>query len=237
MTTSAADRFLNAYVEIEQYLRSRYENKSGFHEHFPTLLQRAAAGEAVIRRNKTFLESVNDLRNLLNHKREDGEYLATPGEATIRKTEEIARALTAPSTVHELFRRTVLKTTTETEIGRALALMHEQELSQVPVFRNNVFIGMLTTNTLARWIGAHVEDEILDLKISVEDALRYQENSEVHLFVPRTMTAPEVIDAFDKAAERGQRLTALLITQNGKETEQLLGIVTAYDLPEAIAKA
>ncbi|WP_261665290.1 hypothetical protein [Deinococcus sp. Marseille-Q6407] len=43
------------------------------------------------------------------------------------------------------------------------------------------------------------------------------------------------IEAFEEHTDRGKRLSAVLITQNGKETEGLLGIVTVYDLPEAIA--
>lgn len=233
MNQNSADRFLTAFATIEQRMRSEYA--SDRHDTFYSLLRTAASSDRFIRKQQQFLQVASDLRNILSHNREDGEHLAAPAESMTRKLEAIAQKLAEPTRVIDLFRRQVVTVTPETEIGDALQLMRENNLSQIPVYRNSVFIGLLTTDTVARWIGVHIKNEILDLKVPVEDALQHKEDIETHLFVSRTAPVPEVIEAFEEHTDKGKRLSAVLITQNGKETEGLLGIVTVYDLPEAIA--
>jgi hypothetical protein len=38
--------------------------------------------------------------------------------------------------------------------------------------------------------------------------------------------------AFDAFLKRGKRLEAILLTENGRPTEQALGIVTVHDIPK-----
>jgi len=52
--------------------------------------------------------------------------------------------------------------------------------------------------------------------------------------LPRTALLSEVVNAFDAAERNGKRLDAILVTQSGRATESLLGIVTIHDIPKVL---
>lgn len=112
--------------------------------------------------------------------------------------------------------------------------MAKLELSQIPVYRNGVFVGLLTSDTVARWAGANVKEELVGFDAPVGEVLSHKEKIEKYAFITRQTTVFEVIEAFDVHTRRGERLSALLITHGGRESEKLLGIVTVYDLPKAM---
>ena len=45
-------------------------------------------------------------------------------------------------------------------------------------------------------------------------------------------TVADGLAAFDEYLSRGKRLEAILITQNGRSSEALLGIITVHDIPK-----
>ena len=67
---------------------------------------------------------------------------------------------------------------------------------------------------------------------SVVEVMHHQEDSENVQFLPRTATVADGLAAFDKFLHRGKRLEAILITNTGRPTEALLGIVTIHDIPK-----
>jgi hypothetical protein len=67
---------------------------------------------------------------------------------------------------------------------------------------------------------------------TVQEALRHTEYDANWQLLPRTALLSEVVNAFDAAERNGKRLDALLVTQSGRATESLLGIVTIHDVPK-----
>jgi CBS domain-containing protein len=171
------------------------------------------------------------------HRRLGNRYLAAVDEEVADHLEGIVRALTRGKDVYSVFQRAVTVTEVDAPVGEALTVMSRLSLSQLPVYRNRVFVDLLTADTVARWLGANVHDELADLTVPVREVLRHKEGLEKYAFISRDESLFEVIEAFDRHTHRGERLSALLITQQGRETETLLGIVTAYDLPRAFEAA
>ena len=65
----------------------------------------------------------------------------------------------------------------------------------------------------------------------ISEVLTHQEDPENHAFVPRSAVVDDALAAFEGFMARGKRLDGVLITQNGRPTESLLGIVTIHDVP------
>ena len=120
--------------------------------------------------------------------------------------------------------------------GSALAgvvsRMSTRKFSQLPVIKDGRFIGVLTTNTIARWLGAHAADGMALLDdTTVGNVLDHTECPENYVFVSRSTTLFQVLDHFDRFESQGRALDAILITEQGKSTTAFLGIITFYDIP------
>ena len=112
-----------------------------------------------------------------------------------------------------------------------LKLVLEFTIPQLPVLDEERIVGLITTNTISRWLGARGASA--SLEESTADALQYSETRENYTILSKTESVAAVISAFSRRQKEGVPLEAILITEDGSPTRTLVGIVTATDLPEA----
>ena len=147
---------------------------------------------------------------------------------------QIADLITRPPGV-EFFKGKVTSFNPDDPIALAVRAMYTKSYSQAPIYENGHFAGLLTTNTIARWLGAQASEDIFSLQETpIRDVLRFSENDDNHRFLPRKATLFDVMELFHAHERRGGRLDAVLITENGAPSEKPLGIITAWDLPKVM---
>ena len=112
--------------------------------------------------------------------------------------------------------------------------MYNQSFSQVPVYDDGVFQGLLTTDTISRWLASGIvrEGDIIITEETVADVMPHNESLNNVRLIRRNCTLYDVLDYFDQANEKGQRLDALIVSNSGRKEEKPLGIITIFDLPE-----
>jgi hypothetical protein len=94
---------------------------------------------------------------------------------------------------------------------------------------------LLTSETIARWVATKLaEMGILDDE-TVAEVQRHQEQDSKHILVPRDYSVADAIELFDEHLQKGNNLDAILITNSGLATEQLLGIATVADIPKMLS--
>lgn len=76
MDKERSTRFLNAFTEIEHYLRK--QSGSSTFESLGSLLRKAANSSKPIKMHRRNLEELADLRNAIVHERRNGETIAEP---------------------------------------------------------------------------------------------------------------------------------------------------------------
>ena len=177
------------------------------------------------------LRRIAKLRNAIVHdKVEPYNYPAIPTESVIEKLEAIKRSLTSPKTAYSEFRRSeVVKVYTHQTLEEVLKEIYQRDFSQFPVYDGSRFVGLLTENGITRWLADYAQnrDSILLLTdTAVQDVLEKEERRSNFVFVARSVTLDEVTYAFGTKPN----LEAVLVTENGKEHEKLLGIATRWDL-------
>ena len=231
-----ADLFLSAFIEIEGYLK-KTSNARG-HQTFSTLAQDAARKSAVVRRYLGDLKQYGELRNAIVHTQSaDHRVLAEPFDSTVHAIQGIVKQLLRPPVVDEVCAKPVLNVSPHDSIAHAMSLMSQRWISQLPVITEGACQGVLSSQTVVRWLGAKVTDDVLSLSESkVSEALPYKEKDETCLFVGRKVTLAEILELFQEEASNGRELSAILVTQSGKKTESLFGIVTASDFPVILRK-
>jgi len=229
-----ANRFLNAFYTIERLLRKKTgkDNSTSFHE----LVREAVSHDSVVRRYRDDLFDYGDLRNAIVHQRKDGRPIADPIDAAVKELETIARNLErVPGILNG--RRAPLTFPPEKRVSDAAREMAVRGFSQVPVYDEQRYRGLLSANTITRWLGARLEHDLGLLEDKpIEDALTFAENPKQELvFVPRTATVVDALDLFIRASQEGRALQALLVAEHGLQDEIPLGIVTVSDIPGLLA--
>ncbi|WP_331836182.1 hypothetical protein [Erysipelothrix piscisicarius] len=68
----------------------------------------------------------------------------------------------------------------------------------------------------------------------VEDLLKYYQPDDRVVFVPLTMSIPELLEVYETNHNRGKSVIAIIVTETGKQNEKPLGIFTVADLPNLI---
>lgn len=230
MSERNSDRFLNVFAAIERHLRKL--TAGGRQDTFYALVDTAAQKTASVRRYRVELKEYADLRNAIVHERIDGDPIAEPHEKAVRRLEQIHELLTTPPKVGPEFLGQVTTCEPSDRVRDVARKMLEGDFSQLPVYRGGELIGLLTAETLTRWMSTRfeIDDGILEDE-AVEAALPYAEDPENHALISRTATVFDVIKCFDSFLREGKSLDAIIVTEHGSRSESALGIITIFDLP------
>jgi predicted transcriptional regulator len=116
-------------------------------------------------------------------------------------------------------------------IGPVARTLYEQHFSQMPVRDGDEWIGLLTTEAIARWMAGRSRHQLdVEAKAPVREVLAYADDAGDFRVVPPDASATSLVSLFDGSALRGQPLRAVLVA--GSRTDApARGIVTVYDLP------
>ncbi len=232
---SNSGSFLSAFNKIADYLRRMTKEKK--ETSFSALVTKASNSDHAVRRYATDLLEFNDLRNAIVHERTDSHVIAEPNDEAVRQIEHVVSVVTSPPEVYSLLKGNVLTLKINDSVADAVKATLDHSFSQIPIYENEKFVALLTTDTIARWLGACVKEDIFSLRETpLESVLKYTEEPDNYCFLGRNTTVFTALEKFHEYEQTGKRLEAMLITQNGKQMETLLGIITVWDLPRILEK-
>jgi predicted transcriptional regulator len=225
-----AERFLNAFNTIEMVLRSRTANankSAGFSELVSNSKDLTAS-------QKTRLKDLAMLRNTIVHSPldEKGEIYADPRKSTVEWIELQAETIERPPRVISALKLQPPKMLSgEDEIHIFLNdVVIPHQFSQSPYFRKDGTIGLITTNTVARWIASQYQPNqgLLLESSSIEEVSVFSELIDAHVLKSADLKVVDAIKIF--SGSDGNPPAAIVITHSGKNTEKPLGICTSSDL-------
>lgn len=222
-----ANLFLEYFRQIERILgRTREKEPDRFD---PIGFKRLVRDDDSLSKTvKDDLEEFADLRNAIVH-RSRKHPIAEPNEWVIKRIRQIAGFLAEPPRIKY---KKPITLEPATPVKEAMDLIRRNEFSQIPICHDGVFVGLLTTDTIARWLAFSVaREQSIFSSTSVREILPFAEDPNNYVFVRRDAAQIEVIRFFNNWIRKGRRLGAVLITQNGLPSEKLLGILTVWDLP------
>ena len=229
-----SERFLNAFVTIEKHLK----NKCALDQWatFSQLVNDASKTMPEVRRYKDDLREYGELRNAIVHdNRGDGYVIAEPNTAAVESIEKIRDLIKKPPIIFPLFKINVLSHDIDDSIGNAVKEMTAKNFSQIPIVSHGKFKALLTTDTISRWLGSNVDDDIFSLKeTTIGHVLKFSENPDNFHFVSKNATLFRVLEFFDDFERRGKRLDALLVTDSANPNDKIVGIITISDLPKLL---
>ncbi len=155
--------------------------------------------------------------------------LVVPTAQVVQNIETIAADLASPKRAIPTFKRKVITVNRDESLAAVLRLIDQHDFSQLPVYHDNRFIGLLTENGITRWLAHHVRTAISLVELEeapVRLVVREEETAKNVDFLRSDATVEDVIEAF-----RGNPLLeAVLFTSSGRRQESLLGVATQWDV-------
>ncbi len=224
-----AAEFTALYNELEAFLRR--EMRIDRRYDFMDLVNEGVRRRLVPAARVNELRDCKALRNLLVHTTRDAHNgLAQPTPWGLRRFRAVVEEVVRPPLVFPTFRRRVQLFTPAEHLSTALRHMAEKDYSQIVVR----FAGRLTVLSslgITRWLSTRARDDTLAVAdCTVGDVLEHEPQGSFGL-LSRTATVDEARDLFERAPGLPQpRVQAVIITENGKETEEPLGFATPWDL-------
>jgi predicted transcriptional regulator len=229
------ERFLVAFNKVESYLRRVLQESSEIP--FTKLVDLYGNKQpAWLDRSGYQLRIYADLRNALVHMRqEQKQYLSIPLPHVVDQIEQICEALIRPEAVIPKFQKSVHKLSKHDTLSVALRDIDRYAYSQFPIYDSDGHIyGLLTENGITRWLASHIANHLTIVEFDeteIDAVLSREESRSNYKFVSRNRPVLDVVSMFS----RQTLLEAILITEDGKRDQELLGIITRWDVQKYLA--
>ena len=188
---------------------------------------------------KKFEKDINlirKIRNLLSHGecKVEGKVAIEINENIIEKLKEIISLLENPPLVASRYITEMFVVDLEEKLENLIKTMNEKKISHVPVLdKDKKLVGVFSENTIFSKLS---EDEIIEIgkEYKVKDYEKYikleNHSSEYFDFVKRNEELALAQNLFNKSIKKDKKLVMLFVTRNGKKNEEILGILTPWDL-------
>ena len=112
--------------------------------------------------------------------------------------------------------------------------MNEKSYTHIPIYdeTNKHLVGIFSENSLFQYI---LEDKIIEVDENtkfndIKKCIDIKFSKEIVKFVAKDNLYDDVVNEFISEFKNKNKLSCVMITQNGKETEKVIGIITAWDI-------
>jgi len=184
------------------------------------------------------LKEYAELRNAIVHFGPPPKAIAEPHMETVLAIEQLRNLFLQPPKVVDHFKSRVQVCSPDEPIGDVIKRMRSGRYSQMPVLGKGKILGLLTTNTVVRWLAAQVGETTQKLEREVVATVLYEaENSDNYDILSRSATVFDALRAFERHLTSGPPLDALLITATGVSQAAPVAILTLWDYPRLVAMA
>lgn len=235
MKNNLSEKFLQIYNELDDYMRKQLKTEQ-YVDH-GMLLRQMADKSRIFSDYYKDLKTFADMRNLLVHNpyKASADPILIPHEYIVNKYEDIKNQVLHPKKAISIAvpARLIYTITLEDNALDVMQTMNEKVYTHVPVIEGSKMIGVFSENTILSYLSHHKEALILkDMKIKefaqfIPLEKHLSENFE---FVSRDALLIEAEELFKKALIDRKRIGMVFITQSGKKDEELLGLLTSWDI-------
>lgn len=235
MDNTDSEKFIALYNQLDAYMRNQL-GADRYIDH-STLLREMS------QKNKIFSDYLQDLRmfaemrNMLIHNpyKKDADPLLYPHPYVTKKYAEIIElVLHPPKALSIAIPGAVIFTATlDSSIQELMNIMVKKNYTHIPIIKDDVMIGVFSENTLLSYFVANREGIILK-DATVKDFYEFipleKHMNEYFEFVSRSTLMSEIEEIFHKGVMDTKRIAVVYITESGKNTEKILGMITPWDL-------
>ncbi|SMD45735.1 Predicted transcriptional regulator with C-terminal CBS domains [Aquiflexum balticum DSM 16537] len=231
-----AERFIQAFNSIENYLRRNLEARN--FTSFFNLIDEASQENLIVRQYREELRLFGNLRNAIMHSdRKQGKPVADPREDVVEQIEKIVKMLLDPPLVSQHFLSPVFTVSPEDSMVEVLHAMVEKDYSQVPIIKEGYILGMVNFESIARWMAKITTLESpfeICKKSTIEDVFKATQQFKNYRIIKSNTDFVTAREYFIDSLGKKSLTEALMITENGRRDEPIIGIITISEDLEMI---
>ena len=225
---SYCEEFLNLYRDLEECLAARAGgSRTG-------LVQDFANKEG--QRFREDLDVFRETRNLLSHHGKiDGQYIVEPSEAAIAQLRRIVEFAKNPPVATEaaVLYDNLFKADYRDKVSWVAEKMESFGFSHVPVVdADKRLAGVFSTGTLFSLLRSGEQRSASILRLGDISEILKPENhlTEQYAFVDSNATCYRIKKLFNSEGPDVRRVAAVFVTDNGKKSGKLIGMITPWDI-------
>lgn len=232
-------RFLEIYDQLDRYMRTHLSED---HPHdqddaHSALIRKLAKRNPIFKKYKYDLLSFARLRNSIVHHPQKKLFdpIAEPHDEVLALYEDLLKEVTEPDLAMSIAvpRDKMHIAFLNDKVLPTMRHMSKNHYSSVPILNQGDFVGVFSERVMFQLLAdmEHISIEDDMTFQTLEDYLALdQHDSDTYLFLPKTVSIVELDDLFANAIDGDKRIKAVYLTENGKSSEYILGMVTAWDL-------
>ena len=232
MPSSLTDQFLDLYKRLEHLGRSTFFPKSSDTENIIGRLMNLPQLE----KHREELNYCRVVRNFLTHNpRVGGAYPIEPSAQMIELINRVLAAIENPPQAidYAVKRKFMMVVHPEDYAIDAMRRMREKAYTHVPVIEKGKLVGVFSDAVVNHFLchKGHIDvtNETLVAYFAEYYKLDAKEN-QVYTFVSLDTPLDVVEDIFEDNYKKRHLISVAYITQNGKASESILGMLTPWDL-------
>lgn len=231
-----SNTFLSFYNQIDKYFSyvlwlTKYVS---YHEKITWIVEWSYPITQFVRLYQNKLRYFGDMRNQLVHGfRLDNHHYVLASNYALKEIDILYKELREPTRAIDVFAREVYTCRLGDLLVEVIRSMKEDLNTHVPVYDDHWdFVEMLSESTIAYWIAEQIGDDgEIHLKDVIVADVPLKNSNDLFVFVDEKMSIYDIEQLFVKKREAKKRLWAVFITHNGLVEEEIVGIVTAMDVP------
>ena len=226
------EKFLDLYKQLENEANAHY-NLQGEGSTIAKLGPRSE-----FKKIRPELDYIRDVRNLLTHRPKIGEsYAVEPTDSMLGLLERIIDRIEHPLSAMQIAVpiEDILSASLDSKALSSLENMYKRAFSHMPILDDGKVVGVFSGSTLMNCIlyqPINFTEETTFREI--RERLTFDQHpSETFRFVSRNELVSNISDMFDETLRQEERIGMIFVTEHGKSEEELLGIITAWDVAAA----
>lgn len=229
---SRAEQFLELYKQLEAVVANNY----GFHKEGGSVAKLGRREE--FKPIRAELDYIRDVRNLLSHRPKlKDSFMVEPSQAMIDLLKDVLKKVENPAIAENIMvpLKQVLCCTEEDPVLKTLGRMNKRGISSIPILKDGRVCGVFSEGTFVQCTlsGEYtVTEETVFSDIRKETSLD-REHPEVFLYTDRDTPIDELSDMIEDARTEGKKVGMIFVTKHGRASEELRGIITAWDIAAA----
>ena len=229
-----SEEFISLYNKLDRFMKEKLSRNDGFsHTRMITYMARQ---HGMFRRHESELKSLARLRNAIIHNMypDRAETIAEPHEYVVKRYQEIINSLLEPPKALSIavLKKDIYVTTLEDNATRVMKAMNENRYTHVPVMDNGKMFGIFSENTVFTYIAE--KSTCIRENPRIKDFADFipleKHKSEHFIFKDRDSLICDIEELFHRELEGHRRLAVVYITENGRSDEELLGMITSWDI-------
>ena len=242
-----AEVFRDEFNKLENLIKTKYAKEYNEYEKERGKTKRhgkpASAVRYIAEKRREFsklsgeLDYCCEVRNVLSHKPTiDGKYIVDPSDEAIELIKSVRYRIENPIRASKIMikKKDMFYCGMKDSILEAMKTMNEKVFTHTPILDDKgIVIGVFSENTLLSWM---ISDEyyLFGKETTFEEMNEMlpvgKHEAESFRFISRDTPLLKINEMFETALLQNDRIGLCFVTDDGKETSPVLGIISAWDV-------